>query len=493
MFTQNFASLPSKSILCGELIKVPSSLFHRKFLYGGVELPPLESPNQEDLDQALYKMDAYFCNGAWRRMPRSDKVNIILAAAKSLERHAEIAAFYDSVETGRSFSSLINDSIPKAIQTIQWFCAAIQVTFQKSFDVETSLSLSFSKRLPYGLCLCILPWNDPLVLFAWKVIPALLSGNSVIVKPSERSSSSALFFASLLYEAGLPFETLSIVVGKDSSLLQSMVTNPLIPVISMTGSTRTALAIQHVASQSGHLKKLSFECGGKSPFLVTSHNSKASLLKACQVIVDNMFYNQGQICSAPSLLICEDSVSVYMFETIYDMCIRFLPGDPLDEENIVGTMCDPDSVLRIYTFLERVKSLDIRVLQVSVDDPKLRSCAIPPTILLMNKDIYTQNDFLHQELFGPVLTIVTADTYQEMLDLSNSSSYGLASALWSESLEEVQIAIYELQAGLMHVNSYGQDEIGIPFGGIKDSGDAKEKCLEAFDQFCYSKTVYIGS
>lgn len=487
-----YKNIPSKSILCSDEVSGEGPLFSRKYLYDGANLPSLESPTLVELEDSINLMHKCHLDATWRDTTSSNKVQIIRKSADLLESNASIFATYDAIETGRSFKSLLNDSIPKAVQTIRWFCSAFEVLRQHSYETGNSTDIAYTKNISYGICLCILPWNDPLVLFAWKVIPALLMGNPVIVKPSEYSSGSALLYAKLLYQSGLPKNALSVVVGRDSVTFEYLVTSVKIPVVSMTGSTKTALYIQQLVANAGVLKKLNFECGGKSPFLISNQNSLVNIEKACQVLVKNMFYNQGQICSAPSLLICDSTISQKVIDLILHYAKSWIPGDPFSDENKVGTMCIESSVKSLKEYIDNARSLGAKVLQLDFGQKSNQLVSLPPTILLVDKSLYLNNKSLRQELFGPILTVVVSSSFEEMIELGNSSEYGLASALWSESLREIQRASLNLEAGVLHINSYGDDGLGIPFGGIKNSGDAKEKSIETFEQFSYSKTIYIS-
>jgi len=491
MSLMNFADFPHKSILSGKEISSFGSTFSREYLYGRQKLPDLWSPTVDQVNSDIESLSCCLEDGSWRQLCVADKRSIIEKAITYLEESVQEVSTYDCLETGRSLYSLQNHSLPKAVQTMRWFCSAIEHDHLAAFADNTSCDYALSFRHPYGICLCILPWNDPLVLFSWKVIPALLLGNSVIVKPSEYSSASALFFSKLLIKSGLPPSALSVIVGRDLNVLNHLVSHKHVKSISMTGSTKTALAIQNTASGSGYLKKLSFECGGKSPFVVTSSNSKTSLRKACSVIAENIFFNQGQICSASSLLVLPKEFVVFFRETLTHLMQQYLPQNPLSGlVNSVGTMCIRESIPRIEEFLSRARSVGCEIIQSELNDDKLYGCSMPPTLLLVDSYTYLSHPFLSQELFGPVLTIVHVDDDLDAIKIANSSDYGLAAAVWSESYAEVNYFTHHIEAGIVHINSYGMDGIGIPFGGIKNSGEAKEKCLEAFDQFSYKKIVY---
>ena len=483
--------IPHKSLICGEYITSSGSHYCKKYLYQNISLPPLESPSCSDLENNIKHLHDAFKDRTWLDITAKKRVEIILRAASRLESLACQAAYYDAIESGRSLNSLIKDSIPKAVETIRWFCSALLCKYNKVYQSpDYTFDYAYTSDLPAGICLCILPWNDPLVLFAWKVIPALLMGNCVIVKPSEYSSGSALMFTKILIESGVPSNVISVIVGRNEEIFRSLILSPHIPIISMTGSTKTALYIQHTSSESEYLKKLNFECGGKSAFLITKNNSEISLIKGLKVVAENIYYNQGQICSAPSLLLCHVDHYKNALNQLKLLLQEYSPSDPLDKSTNIGTMCNESSVKRIQLFLQSATEIGGTVYQGALDDPKLINCALPPTLLILKKADYLKYSFLQQELFGPVLTVIFLETIEDMVAIANSSNYGLASSIWSESIHDVQFSSYHLNAGIVHVNSYGKDSVGLPFGGILNSGDAKEKCIETFDQFSYKKLVY---
>lgn len=466
----------------------------RYYSFDGSPLPDLTVTSEEGAAVAIEKSHSSFLSGQWKECSIRHRVNIISKATKSLQIRSAEAAYLDTLETGRSFFSLVNHSLPKAVQTALWFCNSVSNINGTLYQSQSSQNIAFDSITPYGSVLCILPWNDPLVLFCWKVIPALLLGNSVIVKPSEYSTGSALLFAELLHTAGVPKDVLQLVVGRDTKAFNLLISDQRVRSISMTGSSETAKYIQkHSCS---FLRKLNFECGGKSAFIVPDDLNDAELIKCSEALVHNMFYNQGQICSAPSLLVINSLASSKILPIIKQLSTSFLPGNPFGLSQNVGQICTD-------TVFSRTKSTILSALDnhlevwthpgLCISDSERGKQSHPPTLIICkNYSEYLEHPFLHQEVFGPILTIVISNSYEEMINIANFSSFGLASAVWSSNVNTLFYFSSRIDSGIVHLNTWGDDDIGIPFAGVKDSGEAREKCLETFNQFSYKKAVHIA-
>jgi len=466
----------------------------RHYSFDGSPLPGLIATSEEGAAVAIDKSYSSFLSGHWKDCSIQQRVNIISKAAKSLQIRSAEAAYLDTLETGRSYFSLVNHSLPKAVQTALWFCNSVSNINSHFYQSQRSQNIAFDSITPYGCVLCILPWNDPLVLFCWKVIPALLLGNSVIVKPSEYSTGSALLFAELLHTAGVPKDVLQVVVGRDTKAFNLLISDHRVRSISMTGSSETAKYIQkHSCS---FLRKLNFECGGKSAFIIPDDLNDAELSKCAEVLVHNMFYNQGQICSAPSLLVVNSAVFSKILPIIKQVSTSFLPGNPLGLRQMVGQICTRTVFLRTKNTILAARDSHLEVWThpgLSHCDSKFGKQSHPPTLIICKKySEYLDHPFLHQEVFGPVLTILISNSYDEMINIANHSSFGLASAVWSSNINTLTYLSRRIDSGIVHLNTWGDDDIGIPFGGVKDSGEAREKCLDAFSQFSYKKVIHVA-
>lgn len=466
----------------------------RHYSFDGSPLPCLTATSEEGVAVAIEKSHASFLSGQWKECSVQQRVSVISTAVKLLQIRSTEAAYLDTLETGRSFFSSVNHSLPKAVQTALWFCNSISNINGNFYQSQRSQNIAFDSITPYGCVLCILPWNDPLVLFCWKVIPALLLGNSVIVKPSEYSTGSALLFTELLHTAGVPKDVLQVVVGRDTNAFNLLISDQRVRSISMTGSSETAKYIQkHSCS---FLRKLNFECGGKSPFIVPDDLTDAELTKCAETLVHNMFYNQGQICSAPSLLVINSLAFNKIFPIIKQLSALFLPGNPFGLGQMVGQICTDTVFLRTKSTILSARDSHLDVWThpgSSICDPEPGKQSHPPTLIICkNYSEYLVHPFLHQEVFGPVLTVVISNSYEEMINIANYSSYGLASAVWSSNINTLLYISSRIDSGIVHLNTWGDDDIGIPFGGVKDSGEAREKCLDTFYQFSYKKAVHLG-
>jgi acyl-CoA reductase-like NAD-dependent aldehyde dehydrogenase len=267
----------------------------------GSILPSLSSASQSDLDEAIKFAKDVFDKGLWRDIPINEKKKRLFHFASLVEKDIANLAFLDTIETGRCYKNFVEDSIPKAVKAIHWFSECVD-KLEGTFRSNEIGQMCITTREPLGVVGIILPWNDPLVVAMWKIIPAILMGNSLIIKPSEYASYSILRLGDFFKRSGIPDGVINILPGEGRMLGGAISSSHLIDGVFFTGSTETAKLIMSSAGSS-NLKRLGLECGGKSPFIV-SKNYK-NIDNAVQTLAKNMFYNQGQICSAPSRLIID--------------------------------------------------------------------------------------------------------------------------------------------------------------------------------------------
>jgi len=324
-------------------------------------------------------------------------------------------------------------------------------------------------KVPLGVVALITPWNDPLVVAAWKSAPALLMGNSVVIKPAEQSSLSILKVAQLVKETGIPDGVFNVVPGYGETAGKALALHPDVKALFFTGSSEIGKRILQYAGQS-NMKKVGLECGGKSPFIIT--RKCRNLSEAAAVLARNIFYNQGQICSAPSRLILERGIKQRFLPLLLSEAVNYVPGDPWSMETEVGCLVSREQQQRIEAFIEAGKASGARVVPFDFDTGRLPSgCHLVPTIF---GRVDPRSRFARQEIFGPVLSLIEVDSALEALNIANDSHYGLAASIWTNDVDEAYHFSRRLEAGIVHVNSYGDDDNTVPFGGVKESGIGKD-------------------
>ena len=451
----------------------------------GRDISGLAACNEKDIDRAVSVARESYRSRIWADLPPAEKKSRLLKLADLMEAEKEDLALLDTIETGRSLKNYYYDSIPKAIDALRWFAEAVDKYFDRAITPRRNEFATVTK-MPLGVVGLITPWNDPLVVDVWKFAPALLMGNSVVLKPAEQSSFSILRVAALALEAGIPPGVFNVVPGYGEVAGKALALHPDVDGIFFTGSSEVGKLILRYAGES-NMKKVGLECGGKSPFIVTKNYS--DLPHAAAVLAKNIFYNQGQICSAPSRLIIDRSIKDTFLKYLAEESRKYLPADPLSLESEVGAVVSREQYDRIRDYIKSGLDSGAQIVTgLEEVEPVAGGCYVAPTIL----DNVSPDDRLAQEeIFGPVLVVIPFDTIREAVEIANRSRYGLAASVWTENYNEAYQVSRLLEAGLVHINSYGEDDMSVPFGGVKESGLGKDRSLDAFDEYSESKTVWM--
>lgn len=451
----------------------------------GAVLPDLLECSDREVNLAVAAAKNAFDRGLWRKMDIGSKKNVLFRLADLIEASSEELAYLDTLETGRPLQNFIRDSIPKAVAALRWFSESADKLYDYHLSREPS-SLAFITREALGVVGIITPWNDPLVIALWKLSPALLMGNSIVIKPAEQSSFSTLRLAALAKEAGLPDGTLNVITGRGDPVGKTLALHPEVRGIFFTGSSEIGKKILTYAGTS-NMKKVGLECGGKGAFIVTHNSSR--LREAASTLARSMFYNQGQICSAPSHLIVHQSVKDKFLELLAAEMPKYVPGDPFDPLSEVGSVVSREQFERIDGYLRIGAAQAGRIIQCKLPDSlHQQGYYIPPTIFV---DLPEGSPLLLDEIFGPVLVASEYDDIRDAITRANNTRFGLAAAIWSDNLDEALNTAKMLENGVVHINSYGEDDNAAPFGGIKESGLGKDKSMFAFDEYSTQKATWI--
>lgn len=451
----------------------------------GRELPSLSACNEKDINKAVKNSLEKYEEGVWRNKTTVERKEIILKLADLVEENITTLAFLDCLETGRSLKNYYYDSLPKAVETMRWFAEAVDKIYDKAIPPENN-SLGIITRESLGVVGIITPWNDPLVVSFWKLTPALLMGNSVVLKPAEQSSFSILKVAKLAIEAGVPKGVFNVLPGYGDEAGKALALHNDIRAIFFTGSTSVGKKILQYSGQS-NLKKVGLECGGKSPIIV-SQNYK-NLKKVAQTISKNIFYNQGQICSAPSRLLVDNSIKEELLKLLVEDSNNYIPSNPLSLDSEVGAVVSKEQKERIDFYIKEGIKEGAKII-TSTDEisPYKNGVYSRPTIFV---DVDVNSKIATEEIFGPVLVVIGFDFIKDAIKIANKSEYGLAASIWSNDFDEAHQVSKSLEAGIVHINSYGEDDNRAPFGGIKQSGLGKDKSIYAFDEYSSLKTIWM--
>jgi len=453
--------------------------------WSGLHLPDNCQAASPQVDGAVAAARSEYERGAWRARAKRERRGVLLEWAHRIEADALRLAYLNCLETGRSLRSLLEDSVPKAVQVLRWFAELIDKLDDRAVHSgEFGADFALLRREPIGVVAAILPWNDPLVTLVWKVAPALAMGNSIIVKPSEYATLVVREAIGLAHQAGVPSGCLQMLTG-DGQAGRLLVCHSGVDKVAFTGSTRTAVDIGRDAHLTG-LKRLSFECGGKGSFIFGEGGRAPK--EFARVVAQNMFYNQGQICSAPSVVHIPENRADALIADICKAALPFFPAHPLAEAR-VGLMVSRAKVAAVRQRLGAVELAYFASVQgAGPSGEDLQEWSLKPTVL---RDLPADHPFWDEELFAPVLLVRTYRTVSDAVRFANASRYGLAAGVWSQDIDECITLADQLQAGNVHINSWGDDPNQVPFGGIKASGHGREKSIDSLEGYSQLKSIFF--
>lgn len=452
----------------------------------GRVLPTINSTSANLIELAVSSARNSYAGHYWTGLSHKKRKQILVSFADLILENTEKLAALDSLSMGKCLKCLQNLDIPLAAACIKWFAESIDKTYGMTCPPRRN-SVSTIAREPIGVVAAITPWNYPVENLAWKIGPALAAGNSLIVKPAEQSTLSALFLGKLAIEAGLPAGVLNIVPGLGNGTGRTLALHNGVDGIFFTGSTSVGREILSYAGRS-NLKRVSLECGGKSAFIVLEDCS--DLKTAAKTLARAIFINQGQTCSAPSRLILDASIHRKFLDYLVGEASKYLPGNPLNPSTEVGALVSLEHLNFILGKIEAAKRAGAQVIIGGKSiQPVAGGAYMEPTIL---ENVLPNSEIAQEELFGPVLCTITAQGLTDAIGLANNSRYGLAAAIWSDNINQCNLAAQNLASGTVYVNCYGEDDITAPFGGFKLSGfGSKEKSLLAIDAYSQRKTTWI--
>ncbi|XTZ36994.1 aldehyde dehydrogenase PuuC [Salmonella enterica] len=437
---------------------------------------------QADVDRAVLAARRVFDGGEWSQASPSQRKAVLNRFALLIEAHSEELALLETLDTGKPIRHSLRDDIPGAARAIRWYSEAIDKIYGEVAPTSGN-ELAMIVREPAGVVAAVVPWNFPLLLTCWKLGPALAAGNSVIVKPSEKSPLSALRLAALAKEAGLPDGVLNVISGYGHEAGQALARHPDVDVITFTGSTRTGKQLLKDAGDS-NMKRVWLEAGGKSANIVFA--DCPDLQQAVNATAAGIFYNQGQVCIAGTRLLLEESIADQFLALLQEQASQWQPANPLDPQTTMGTLIDNTHADTVQSFIRAGEESGTLLL-----DGRNQSwpAAVGPTIFV---DVDPASLISREEIFGPVLVVTRFKTEEEALTQANDSQYGLGAAVWTRDLLRAHRISRRLKAGSVFVNNYNDGDMTVPFGGYKQSGNGRDKSLHALDKFTELKTIWIA-
>ncbi|WP_271411130.1 aldehyde dehydrogenase family protein [Pseudomonas sp. Q1-7] len=437
----------------------------------------------QDLDRAVQAARAQFDGGPWRQLKPLERERLLQRLADLIEANADELAEIESIDMGKSVVQARAVDIQGTIDTFRYFAGWASKIHGRT--VEPSLPgnyLAYTRKEPVGVVGVIVPWNFPLQTMAWKLGAALAVGCTVVVKPAELTSLSALRFAELVQEAGIPDGVVNIVSGRGSVVGTAMSGHPGIDKLSFTGSTPVGCSVGKAAMD--QMKRLTLELGGKSPVIVFAD---ADIKAAAQAVANGVFFNSGQVCDAGTRAYIHRSVYAEFLRELaaYTATLKIAPG--LDPDCFISPMVSRQQQQRVLEYIEAGKAEGAE-LYYGGEPVEGAGFFVQPTIFAN-----CRNDMriVQEEIFGPVLVTAPFDDEDEALALANDSDFGLAAALYSNDLGRVHGLIPRLRAGTVYVNAHSTLDPSMPFGGYKQSGYGKDLGSEQLEFLLETKAVWI--
>jgi len=450
----------------------------------GKVLTDVASCDEKDVNFAVESARKAFNSGVWSNLGASERKKTLLKFADLLEKHALELALLETLDMGKPISNSYNDDILGAIEKVRWVAEAIDKIYDQIAPTDPNL-MALITREPCGVIGCVTPWNFPLYLACSKIMPAIAVGNSVVLKPAEQSPLTTLKLAELIAEAGIPEGVVNVLPGFGETAGKAIGMHPDIDVVSFTGSTEVGRYFLRYSAES-NMKRIHLECGGKSPNIILADSDLEEAARAaCRV-----FYNQGEVCCAPTRLLVDKKIQQQVISKLNKYSDEFQPGDPLDPKTTMGAMVDETQLKRVLKYIDKGKK-EGAALTKGGNQVKKESGGyyIEPTIFT---DV--QNDMLiaREEIFGPVLTVLSFDNIEEAIKIANDTHYGLASFLWTNDINKALTTAKALRAGTVSINTMNTVSPATPFGGYKQSGMGREGSLEDFNNYSETKTTWIG-
>ena len=443
----------------------------------GDKLADVSACDAQDVDFAVAKAREAFDDGRWSRLHPAERKDVLIRLCKLMTRNARELAVMESLDSGKTIFDCETVDVPETISCVKWHAEAIDKIYDQVAPASDD-HIAMVVREPIGVVGLVLPWNFPLLMLAWKIGPALASGCSVVVKPAEETSLTALRIAELAIEAGLPRGVLNIVTGSGPDVGEPIGRHMDIDMVSFTGSTATGKRFLSYAAES-NAKEVVLEMGGKNPAVVM--DDAENLDRVAQHIVNGAFWNMGENCSATSRLIVHKTVKAELLERISHHAKQWNVGAPLDPETRIGALVSPAHFDKVSSYIDQADTILI--------GGNAKDGFVDATIVEVTSNAAT---VARDEIFGPVLSVIEIAGFDEAISVANDTDYGLCASIFTANAKRAIRGARSLRAGTVTINSFGEGDISTPFGGFKQSGfGGRDNGVHAHDQYTLLKTIWI--
>jgi acyl-CoA reductase-like NAD-dependent aldehyde dehydrogenase len=439
-----------------------------------------------DIDAAVAAARRALSSAAWRDMSASTRGRLLWKIADLLEARSEELAVTESLNNGKTIREAMAGDLPPAVDIFRYYAGWTTKLHGETIPVDGDY-LCYTLREPVGVCGQIVPWNYPLLMAAWKIAPALACGNTVVLKPSEYTPLTALMLGDICKEAGVPDGVVNVVPGLGDLAGEALARHPDVDKIAFTGSIRTARRLLH-ASADTNLKKLSLELGGKSPLVVLDDADVDAAVKAC---FWGIFANKGEVCSASSRVIAHRKVKDELVSKLVDRAKKMRVGDPLDKSTQMGAQVSARQMDTILRYIESGKSEGAKLVaggERDTEGAKGKGYFVKPTVF---DEVASTMTIAREEIFGPVLAVLGAESDEEAIALANGTTYGLVGAVFTKDVARAHRMARALSAGTVWINLWNGFDSAAPFGGMKQSGWGREMGQHALELYTQTKAVWV--
>ena len=440
----------------------------------------------EDINRAVAASRRAFEAGVWSETSPVHRKKILQRFALLLEKHAEELALLESIDMGKPVADALAIDVAASVRCLNWTAEAIDKVYGEIAPTPKH-ELGLITREPLGVVGAIVPWNFPLLMASWKFAPALAMGNSVILKPSEKSPLSAIRIAELAVEAGIPPGVFNVIPGFGKGAGEPLALHMDVDGLVFTGSTGVGKHLLQCAGQS-NMKRAYMECGGKSPNVVFA--DAPDLQAAAEAAAIGIFFNQGEVCTAASRLLVERSIKDDFVKMVVEAGKQLYPKHPFEPGAPMGAIVDEGQMQRVLSYIEKGKAEGARLaLGGERVMTETGGYYVAPTVF---DDVAHEMTISKEEIFGPVLSVIAFDDEKEAIRIANDTDFGLAAGVWTSNLSRCHRVAKKLRAGSVWVNYWDGGDMTAPFGGFKQSGNGRDKSLHAFEKYTELKATWIN-
>ncbi len=447
----------------------------------GTVIASIAEGNEIDVDHAVAAARRAF-EGRWRTMRASERGQILLRWAELLKLHADEIVELESLDAGKPIAAVQRQDFPAVVDTLIYYAGWADRISGDVVAVRDD-ALTYTVREPLGVVAAIVPWNFPLMIGMWKLAPALACGCTVVLKPAELTSLSALRIAELALDAGLPPGVFNVVTGPGRVVGEALVNHPDVDKITFTGSPGVGRGIMKGAA--GNFKRVSLELGGKSANVIFDD---ANLEAAAKAAASGIFFNAGQVCSAGSRVLVQERAYDEVVERLAQRAKSLRIGDPLDRQTALGPVISEKQMKSILDYVD-IGRKEGATLVTGGERVGKRGYFISPAVFA---NVGREMRISQEEIFGPVVSVIKFRDEADALRIANGTAYSLAAGVWSRDIGKLQRFAKKARAGTVWMNTYGYTDVRLPWGGERDSGLGREHGVAAIDNFTEPKAVWMN-